>query len=110
MATRFLYVTAANADQAKAIGEALVQERLVACANILAPIASIYWWKGEVQRDSEAVLIAKTRAELVERVIARVKALHSYAVPCVVSLPIEAGNPDFLGWIETETAPAGAKP
>ena len=110
MATRFLYVTAANADQAKAIGEALVQERLVACANILAPIASIYWWQGQVQHDSEAVLIAKTRAELVERVIARVKALHSYTVPCVVSLPIESGNPDFLGWIEAETAPAGAKP
>lgn len=102
MATRFIYVTAANADEAKAIGEALVQERLVACANILAPIASIYWWQGQVQRDSEAVLIAKTRAELVERVIARVKALHSYSVPCVVSLPIEQGNPDFLAWIAAE--------
>jgi periplasmic divalent cation tolerance protein len=110
MATRFLYVTAANADEAKKIGEALVQERLVACANILGPISSIYWWQGQVQRDSEAVLIAKTRAELVERVIARVKALHSYTVPCVVSLPIEQGNPDFLGWIEAETRGAGAKP
>jgi periplasmic divalent cation tolerance protein len=110
MATRFLYVTAANADEAKTIGEALVQERLVACANILGPISSIYWWQGQVQRDSEAVLIAKTRAELVERVIARVKALHSYTVPCVVSLPIEQGNPEFLGWIETETRGAEAKP
>jgi len=108
MATRFLYVTASNADEAKKIGETLVQERLVACANILGPIASIYWWQGQVQRETEAVLIAKTRAELVERVIARVKALHSYTVPCVVSLPIEQGNPDFLAWIATETA--GAKP
>jgi periplasmic divalent cation tolerance protein len=103
MATRFLYVTAANAEQAKTIGEALVRERLVACVNILAPMSSIYWWQGEVQRDTEAVLIAKTRVELVERVIARVKALHSYTVPCVVSLAIEQGNPDFLGWIEAET-------
>jgi periplasmic divalent cation tolerance protein len=106
MTTRFLYVTASNADEAKKIGEALVQERLVACANVLAPIASIYWWQGQVQRESEAVLIAKTRAELVEHVIARVKALHSYTVPCVVSLPIEQGNPDFLGWIAAETAEA----
>lgn len=104
MTTRFLYVTAANGDEARKIGEALVQERLVACANIFAPIASIYWWEGRVRRDSEAVLIAKTRVELVARVVARVKALHSYAVPCVVSLPIEQGNPDFLRWIEAETA------
>jgi periplasmic divalent cation tolerance protein len=106
MTMRFLYVTASNADEAKEIGEALVQERLVACANILGPIASIYWWQGRVQRESEAVLVAKTRAELVEHVIARVKALHSYTVPCIVSLPIEQGNPDFLGWIAAETAEA----
>jgi periplasmic divalent cation tolerance protein len=103
-------VTAANADEAKTIGVALVQERLVACANILGPIASIYWWQGKIQHDSEAVLVAKTRADLVERVIARVKALHSYTVPCVVSLAIEQGNPDFLRWIAAETAPAGAQP
>jgi len=114
MATRFLYVTAANAEQARTIGEALVAERLVACVNILAPMASIYWWQGQIQRDTEAVLIAKTRAELVEAVIARVKALHSYTVPCVVSLAIEAGNPAFLEWIGEETKPGapaqGAKP
>jgi len=109
MATRFIYVTTANSEQAKTIGETLVQERLVACANILAPMSSIYWWQGAIQRDTEAVLIAKTRAELVERVIARVKALHTYTVPCVVSLAIEQGNADFLGWIEAETR-AGAQP
>ena len=110
MTTRFLYVTAANADEAKTIGEALVKERLAACANIIGPVASIYWWQGQMQRDSEAVLIAKTRADLVERVVARVKALHSYTVPCVVSLAIEQGNPDFLRWIEAETSGAGGKP
>ena len=108
MPARFIYVTAANPEQAKAIGEALVQERLAACANVLAPVSSIYWWQGQVQHDTEAVLIAKTEAALVERVIARVKALHSYTVPCVVSLPIEAGNPDFLKWIADETRPGEA--
>ena len=106
MATRFLYVTAANAEQARTIGEALVAERLVACVNILAPMSSIYWWQGQIQHDTEAVLIAKTRAELVERVVARVKALHSYTVPCVVSLAVEAGNPAFLQWIADETKSA----
>jgi periplasmic divalent cation tolerance protein len=110
MATRFIYVTAANPEQAKSIGEALVAERLAACANILAPMASIYRWQGKIRHDTEAVLIAKTRADLVERVIARVRALHTYTVPCVVSLAIEAGNPDFLQWIADETAPASAAP
>ena len=105
MATRFIYVTAATPEQARQIGEALVEERLAACANILAPMASIYRWEGKIQRDTEAVLIAKTQAALVDKVIARVRALHSYTVPCVVSLAIEAGNPDFLDWIERETAP-----
>lgn len=109
MNARLLYVTAPNVAEAERIGEALVQERLVACANILGPIASIYWWQGKVQRDAEAVLIAKTRADLVERVVARVKELHSYTVPCVVSLAIEQGNADFLSWIAAETAPDGAK-
>ena len=106
MATRFICVTAANAEQAHEIGEALVDERLVACANILAPMRSIYRWEGKVRRDTEAVLIAKTRGELVEKVIARVRELHSYTVPCVVSLAVEAGNPDFLDWIARETAPS----
>ena len=110
MATRFLYVTAANAEQAKTIGEALVAERLVACVNILAPMSSIYWWQGQIQRDTEAVMIAKTRAELVEQVTARVKALHSYAVPCVVSLAVEGGNPAFLQWIADETNPGRGAP
>ncbi len=106
MATRFIYVTAANPEQAKAIGEALVAERLAACANILAPMASIYRWQGKIQHDTEAVLIAKTRADLVEQVIARVRALHTYTVPCIVSLAIDAGNPDFLDWIANETTQA----
>jgi periplasmic divalent cation tolerance protein len=110
MSARFLYVTAANTEEAGKIGEALVRERLAACANILGPVASIYWWQGKMQRESEAVLVAKTRADLVDQVIARVKALHSYTVPCVVSLAIEQGNQEFLRWIEAETAPSGAQP
>lgn len=109
MAARFIYITAANPEQARLIGEALVAERLAACANILSPMQSIYRWEGKIQRDTEAVLIAKTRAALVERVIARVRALHSYTVPCVVSLAVDAGNPDFLDWIDRETTPPPAE-
>jgi periplasmic divalent cation tolerance protein len=100
---RFIYVTAASRDEALRIGRALVEERLAACANLIEPATSIYWWDGKVQSETEVILVMKSRADLVERLTARVKALHSYAVPCVVALPIEAGNPDYLRWIASET-------
>jgi periplasmic divalent cation tolerance protein len=104
MAVRFIYMTAASREEARRIGRILVEERLAACVNILPGMNSFYWWQGAVQDEQETVLIAKTRAELVQRLTERVKALHSYACPCVVALPIEGGNPAFLQWIADETA------
>lgn len=103
MAQRLIYITAASADEARAIGRALVEERLAACANVLGPITSFYWWDGAVQEDGETALVAKTREDLVEALVERVKELHSYDCPCIVALPIEGGNPAFLDWIEAET-------
>ena len=104
MTYRFLYVTAGSADEATRIARALVEERLVACANVLPHVTSLYWWDGAVQESSEAVLVAKTREERVEAVIARVNALHSYSCPCIVALPILEGNPAYLAWIGAEVA------
>lgn len=101
----FIYVTAKDRAEALSIGRALVDERLVACVNILDAMRSLYWWDGAVREADEAVLIAKTRSELARAVTARVKALHSYEVPCVVVLPVADGNPDFLDWIAAETRP-----
>jgi len=100
----WIYITAASPEEAHRIGRALVEARLAACANILPGMRSIYRWQGAIEEAQETVLIAKTRQELVEPLTARVKALHSYTVPCVVALPILGGNPDFLRWIEDETA------
>lgn len=99
-----LYITAGSRDEAKKIGRALVEARLAACANVIDGMESVYWWQGKLTEDREAVLIVKTRADLVAAVTARVKALHSYTVPCVVALPILDGNPDYLDWIGQETA------
>ncbi len=104
MDIRMLYITAGSRDEAKKIGRALVEARLAACANVIDGMESVYWWEGKLTEDREAVLIVKTRADLVDAVTARVKALHSYAVPCVVALPILDGNPGFLAWVATETA------
>ena len=105
MAVSFCYVTAGSREEALAIGRTVVDERLAACANVLDGMTSLYWWQGVLEQASEAVLILKTRAELVERLTMRVRELHSYDCPCVVALPIAAGNPDYLAWIAGETVP-----
>lgn len=99
-----LYMTASSMDEARRLGRALVEARLVACVNLIDGMRSIYWWQGAVEEASEVVVIAKTRRDLVDRATALVKSLHAYSVPCVVALPIEAGNPDYLAWIAAETA------
>ncbi len=105
---RWLYVTAASRDEATKIGRAVVVERLAACANVIDGMESIYWWDGKLNEDREAVLILKTRADLVAAVVAKIKTLHSYSVPCVVALPILDGNPDYLRWLAAETEPRSA--
>lgn len=102
MEYRSIYIVAKDESEAKKISEFLIWEKLVACVNYF-PIKSIYWWKDEVEEAKEVALIAKTRAELVDRVIERVKLLHSYEVPCVVSWIIEKGNPEYLEWIKMST-------
>ncbi len=102
-AYRFVYMTTGSKDEARRIGRALVEERLAACVNILDGMNSLYWWDGAVTEDEETVLIAKSRAALLDTLTERVRALHSYDCPCVVALPIEAGNAGFLEWIGAET-------
>ena len=108
MAYCLVYMTAETVEEAKALGRALVEARLAACANVISGMIPIFWWEGEVQEGSEAVLIAKTRRDLVDALTAFVKERHSYDCPCVVALPVEAGNPAFLEWIGTETREADA--
>lgn len=96
---QFIYITVKDAIEAEKIARALVEERLVACGNILPGITSIYIWKNELQFDQEVLLFLKTKASLVERAIARAKELHSYEVPCIVSYEAKNGNLDYLDWI-----------
>ena len=103
-------VTAPSQAEAEAIGRAVVEARLAASVNIVLGIASLYRWEGEVREAGEAMIWMKTRADLVEPLTARVKALHSYACPCVIALPITGGNADYLAWIDTETRSAATNP
>ena len=101
---RLIYITTDGVEEAKAIGRALVEARLAACVNILDPMISMYWWGGKVTDGRETVLIAKTTAARTDALIAKVRELHSFSCPCVVALPVVAGNPGFLDWIAAETA------
>jgi periplasmic divalent cation tolerance protein len=103
MTVHLVYITAGSREEARRIGQALVAERLAACANILEGMHSIYWWEGNLEEADEAGVIAKTRHDKLEALTARVRALHSYDCPCVVALPISAGNPAYLQWIAAET-------
>ena len=103
METLFVYITAKDVQQARTIGRALVEERLAACVNIFDGMQSIYWREGNIDEDSEAVLIAKTRQSLLDALTRRVKELHSYSCPCIVALPVAGGRGDFLEWIQCET-------
>jgi periplasmic divalent cation tolerance protein len=103
MDRQLIYITASSDEEARTIARTLVEERLAACANILGRIGSVYWWENELQEDDEVALIVKSTDALVPRIVERVKALHSYDCPCVVALPIAAGNAAFLDWIGAET-------
>ena len=102
MAANFIYMTAGNKAEAQKIAKALVEHRLAACVNILENMRSIYRWEKEIQEDTEVVLIAKTTENLVSDLIDKVKSLHSYDCPCIVSLPILDGYMPFLNWIHDE--------
>lgn len=98
---RFVYITTKNRQEATQIGRIIVEEKLAACANILDGMESIYQWKGNIETGKECILILKTTYSNVSKLTKRVKELHSYEVPCVISLNIaeQEGNPEYLNWI-----------
>ena len=99
---QLIYITTESHEEARAIGRTLVEERLVACVNILCPATTIFRWGGEIREGAETVLIAKTILDQVDAVTERVNRLHSYDCPCVASFSIQGGNPEFMEWVEGE--------
>jgi periplasmic divalent cation tolerance protein len=99
MSIRFVYMTAGSLEDARRIGRELVSAGLAACVNIFPHMDSIYTWEGKVEEASEVVMIAKTTEARMGELMAKVKELHSYSVPCIVSLAVEGGYPPFLEWV-----------
>ncbi len=97
--------TVASEREAERIGEALVEQRLAACVQVLGPISSIYRWRGEVEREREWLCLAKTEAGRYEEVEAAIRVAHSYDEPEIVATPIVAGSPGYLAWIDKQVEP-----
>ena len=103
MAERLVVLmTAGSRDEADRIAHALVTEMLAACVNVLPGVTSVYRWEGELQRDQEWLLVAKTTSEVLDDLVRRVQALHSYDLPEVVALPVMGGNEAYLRWVDGE--------
>lgn len=101
MGFRKLYLSCKNREEAQKIARALVEEKLVACANFsLNDIHSVYTWKGEVREGDEVLLLASTHKSLNEKIIARVKELHSYEMPAIYFLEIEEVSPETEQWLK----------
>lgn len=98
-------VTAPDEAAAATLARTLVDERLIACANLVPKIRSIFRWKGVIHDADEVLVVMKTRSTAVDALIARVKALHSYTVPEVLELPVRAGFAPYLDWVWQETEP-----
>lgn len=97
-----VYIICRDMEEAGLIANALVEERLVACANS-SVVSSVYRWAGRIEHDTEVSMVCKTRTELVADVIKRVKDLHSYELPCITSWRLDGGYGPYLDWVEKET-------
>ncbi|MFG1268854.1 divalent-cation tolerance protein CutA [Xanthobacter sp. DSM 14520] len=108
MQPRIVYTTFPSREAAENVARALVAERLVACANILPGMVSVYRWEGQVERADEVVMILKTTDARASDVVEAVRARHPYEVPAILVLPVEGGLATYLGWIGAEVADAPA--
>lgn len=105
MPTLLVLTNLPDRGAAERLAEALVEQRLAACVNLLAPCRSVYRWKGGLQRDEEHPLLAKTTTERYAALEAAIRAAHPYELPEIVAVPIERGLPEYLAWVAAETEP-----
>jgi len=92
-------MTAPNKQEAVNIVRALLEERLIACANILDPVHSLFWWKGKIEEEKEVLVLMKSQKTLFKKLSKRVAELHSYDLPEILALPIVVGSSSYLDWM-----------
>jgi periplasmic divalent cation tolerance protein len=98
-------MTTPNIEEATKIVRSLLKERLIACANIVGPVSSVFWWQGKIDEENEFLVLMKSNKNLFERISERVMEIHSYDVPEIIGLPIVEGLPPYLDWLKTSLQP-----
>lgn len=98
-----VFVTVPSVEEANVLATALVEQRLVACANIVPNMRSVFWWKEAIETEQEVLVIFKSTAALFPAIVKAVKARHRYEVPEIIAIPIVFGSEDYLAWISAET-------
>ena len=98
-----ILMTSSSIEEADLISNSLLEKKLIACSNIINDMKSTFWWNGNIQKENEVLIIAKSTKALLNNIIAEVKSIHSYDVPEILAIPILGGNPDYLDWIFKET-------
>jgi periplasmic divalent cation tolerance protein len=93
-------VTTPSKEEALKIVRRLLDDRLIACANIVGSVSSLFWWEDEIDEATEFLIFMKSREELFQRISERVKELHSYQMPEIIALPMIAGSPSYLKWLD----------
>ena len=93
--------TTPSKNEAEKIAKILLEERLIACANIIGPVQSLFWWQGKIDEAQEHLILMKTRKDLFSKLSEKVKALHSYQIPEVIAVPIVEGFKPYMEWLES---------
>ena len=101
MSYLIVIMTAPNREEAVKIVRTLLEERLIACGNILDPVFSFFWWQGKIEEEKEVLVIMKSHEKLFKKLSKRVKELHSYDVPEILALPIVDGSSSYLEWLKS---------
>lgn len=101
--------TAEHREDAQRIARELVERRLAACVQVVGPIASVYRWQGKIENAEEWQCWAKSRADLYAAIEQAIRRLHPYEVPEILAIPVLAGSPDYLKWLDDEVKPADEK-
>jgi periplasmic divalent cation tolerance protein len=100
MSYMIIIMTSPNKEEAVKIVRTLLEERLIACANILDPVSSLFWWQGKIEEENEVLVLMKSNETLFKKLSKRVMELHSYDVPEILALPIVAGSQAYLDWMK----------
>ena len=98
-----IFITAASEQEAASISKALVEEGLIACANIIPQIRSLYRWEGKIWDEREWLLTIKTKRDRFDDLEKHIKSLHSYSAPEIIALPVVEGSSSYLKWVEEMT-------